>query len=370
MRVLHGGDGGDRLDARRRRPARPRPAHEGQPLPLHRVPRDPRVDHRVGARPGPRDRTARSGRRPERAPARRPAGRAGPRALHVRHRPHRSAHAARAVEPARPRAHHRDRHGRGRERSTGSSRSSRTAMLPSAGIRRHGTSTRPTTPTTPACSTTSCATSASASPRSSPRRPRSPRPRAGSSASTTRSSLPSSTPSSPAHRARPVIHPDRTPEDRVEQAERNVIQSIHGGYGDVDAALAASAASVSGEWRTSRVSHAQLETHGSIGWLDDDGRLVIRTSSQVPFLTRDALCSAFRAAAGTGARLHRAGRRRLRRQAGDVHRRPRRVRGAAHRAPGGVRDEPHRRVPAHRGAASDAGERSRSARTRTARSPR
>ena len=91
----------------------------------------------------------------------------------------------------------------------------------------------------------------------------------------------------------PVLHPDRTPEDRVEEAGRNVIQSIHGGFGDVEAALASSAASVSGEWRTSRVSHAQLETHGSIGWLDDDGRLVIRTSSQVPFLTRDALCRLF-----------------------------------------------------------------------------
>ena len=89
----------------------------------------------------------------------------------------------------------------------------------------------------------------------------------------------------------PVIHPGRTTDDRVEDAERNVIQSIHGGFGDVDAALATSAASVSGEWRTSRVSHAQLETHGSIGWVDDDGRLVIRTSSQVPFLTRDALCT-------------------------------------------------------------------------------
>ena len=41
------------------------------------------------------------------------------------------------------------------------------------------------------------------------------------------------------------------------------------------------------------MSHAQLETHGSIGWLDDDGRLVIRTSTQVPFLTRDALCALF-----------------------------------------------------------------------------
>jgi putative selenate reductase molybdopterin-binding subunit len=91
----------------------------------------------------------------------------------------------------------------------------------------------------------------------------------------------------------PVLHPGRTPEDRVEDASRNVIQSIHGGFGDVEAALAASAATVTGEWRTARVSHAQLETHGSIGWLDDEDRLVIRTSSQVPFLTRDALCSLF-----------------------------------------------------------------------------
>lgn len=91
----------------------------------------------------------------------------------------------------------------------------------------------------------------------------------------------------------PLIHPDRTPGDRVEDASRNLIQSIHGGYGDVDAALAASHTTVSGEWRTGRVSHAQLETHGSIGWLDADGRLVIRTSTQVPFLTRDALCHLF-----------------------------------------------------------------------------
>ena len=91
----------------------------------------------------------------------------------------------------------------------------------------------------------------------------------------------------------PLLHPDRTPEDRVEDASRNLVQSLHGGYGDVEGALAASAARVSGEWRTSRVSHAQLETHGSIGWLDEDGRLVIRTSTQVPFLTRDALCTLF-----------------------------------------------------------------------------
>ena len=81
----------------------------------------------------------------------------------------------------------------------------------------------------------------------------------------------------------PVLHPDLF--------GSNVVASLHDGVGgDVDQALADSDVTVHGEWRTQRVSHAQLETHGSLGWLDDDGRLVIRTSSQVPFLTRRTLC--------------------------------------------------------------------------------
>ncbi|WP_125130130.1 molybdopterin cofactor-binding domain-containing protein [Microbacterium sp. 10M-3C3] len=88
----------------------------------------------------------------------------------------------------------------------------------------------------------------------------------------------------------PLLHPDRTPQDRVAEAHRNVIASLHEEVGgDAAAALAASAVTVSGEWRTNRVSHAQLETHGALGWLDADGRLVIRASTQVPFLTRDEL---------------------------------------------------------------------------------
>jgi CO/xanthine dehydrogenase Mo-binding subunit/aerobic-type carbon monoxide dehydrogenase small subunit (CoxS/CutS family) len=92
----------------------------------------------------------------------------------------------------------------------------------------------------------------------------------------------------------PRVHPERTLDDRVADASRNVVAALHAGYGgDVDAALAASAVTVSGTWRTSRSIHAQLETHGSVGWLDDDGRLVIRSSTQVPFLTRDELCRLF-----------------------------------------------------------------------------
>lgn len=92
----------------------------------------------------------------------------------------------------------------------------------------------------------------------------------------------------------PLLHPDRTAEDRVADASRNVVAALHAGYGgDVDAALAASAVRVGGTWQTARVSHAQLETHGSVGWIDDDERLVIRSSTQVPFLTRDEIAHIF-----------------------------------------------------------------------------
>ena len=92
----------------------------------------------------------------------------------------------------------------------------------------------------------------------------------------------------------PLVHPHLTPDDRVAAASRNVIAELHDGFGgDVDAALADADVSVSGTWQTQRVSHAQLETHGSIGWLDDDGRLVIRSSTQVPFLTRDEIAHVF-----------------------------------------------------------------------------
>lgn len=92
----------------------------------------------------------------------------------------------------------------------------------------------------------------------------------------------------------PLLHPDRTPEERVMEAGRNVVAGFHTGHGgDIDTALAASHVTVTGEWRSSRVTHAALETHGSVGWLDEDGRLVIRSSTQVPFLARNELAHVF-----------------------------------------------------------------------------
>ena len=89
----------------------------------------------------------------------------------------------------------------------------------------------------------------------------------------------------------PLVHPERTPEERVADAGRNVVAAVHDGIGgDVGDALAKAEVVAGGSWQTHRVSHAQLETHATVGWLDETGRLVLRTSSQVPFLVRDELC--------------------------------------------------------------------------------
>ena len=90
----------------------------------------------------------------------------------------------------------------------------------------------------------------------------------------------------------PVLHPDRTPADGVARAADNVVAEVHGDIGDVDAAFAAPGAVVREQtYRIQRVQHAHLETHGCIAWVDEGGRLTVRTSTQTPFLTRDALCT-------------------------------------------------------------------------------
>ena len=91
----------------------------------------------------------------------------------------------------------------------------------------------------------------------------------------------------------PVIHPDKTPEHRVANAARNIVAETHGEYGDVASALAASAVTYEGTFTTQRVQHAALETHGGIAYVDADGVLTVRSSTQVPFLTRRTLADLF-----------------------------------------------------------------------------
>ena len=91
----------------------------------------------------------------------------------------------------------------------------------------------------------------------------------------------------------PVIHGDKTPEHRVANAQRNIVAETHGEFGDVAAALAQAAATYEGTFTTQRVQHAALETHGGLAWVGADGILNVRSSTQVPFLTRRTLADLF-----------------------------------------------------------------------------
>ena len=95
----------------------------------------------------------------------------------------------------------------------------------------------------------------------------------------------------------PQVHGDKldtAAEPRIADPAGNLVAQRHAELGDVGAGLRAAAAVVEGTWRTQRVAHASLETHAAVGWLDGGpidagGRLVVRTSTQVPFLVRDEL---------------------------------------------------------------------------------
>jgi CO/xanthine dehydrogenase Mo-binding subunit/aerobic-type carbon monoxide dehydrogenase small subunit (CoxS/CutS family) len=91
----------------------------------------------------------------------------------------------------------------------------------------------------------------------------------------------------------PALHSDKTPEHRVTNGQRNIVAETHGEYGDVAAALAQAAVTYEGTFTTQRVQHAALETHGGLAWIDATGVLNVRSSTQVPFLTRRALTEIF-----------------------------------------------------------------------------
>ncbi len=90
----------------------------------------------------------------------------------------------------------------------------------------------------------------------------------------------------------PMVH-DKDAESRIEEPARNVLAALHAGVGDVEAALAECVHVVEAEYETQRLHHAALETHGALAEIDADGTIVVRTSTQVPFLTRDALARLF-----------------------------------------------------------------------------
>ncbi len=88
----------------------------------------------------------------------------------------------------------------------------------------------------------------------------------------------------------PVLH-DK-PASRIADPARNVIASLRGRSGDVAAGFAAADRVAEVTCDLQRVQHAALETHCAIAWMDE-GRLVVRSSTQVPFLVRQGLADLF-----------------------------------------------------------------------------
>ncbi len=83
----------------------------------------------------------------------------------------------------------------------------------------------------------------------------------------------------------PVIH-DEEDTVGIYDAQRNIVHHIEAEVGDVDAAFAEADFIYEGEYYTPKQQHVHLEPHVTLTWWDENDRLVIYTSTQVPFHLR------------------------------------------------------------------------------------
>ncbi|GAA1135811.1 molybdopterin cofactor-binding domain-containing protein [Nesterenkonia lutea] len=99
----------------------------------------------------------------------------------------------------------------------------------------------------------------------------------------------------------PAVHSGKdSATHRILAPERNLVALASSSQGRAEAELsrlqegpASAGASYWGSFETHRTSHVALETHGCLGWIDDLGRVTLRSSTQVPFLVRRTLCRIF-----------------------------------------------------------------------------
>ncbi|MFI6048759.1 molybdopterin-dependent oxidoreductase [Streptomyces violascens] len=96
----------------------------------------------------------------------------------------------------------------------------------------------------------------------------------------------------------PMVHEGKGPEVRIARVENNVAGEVHGEIGCVADGFADADVIYEETFRTQRVQHASLETHGCVAYFEpkEDGtgeRLTVRSSTQTPFLTRRALCALY-----------------------------------------------------------------------------
>ncbi|MFL5624218.1 MAG: molybdopterin-dependent oxidoreductase [Ktedonobacteraceae bacterium] len=85
--------------------------------------------------------------------------------------------------------------------------------------------------------------------------------------------------------AAPRIHPE--PESyRIHDASRNVAAHLHAEVGNVERGFTESDLVVEGEYIVPQVQQTPIENHIVITYWDEDDRLVVRTSTQVPYHVR------------------------------------------------------------------------------------
>ena len=83
----------------------------------------------------------------------------------------------------------------------------------------------------------------------------------------------------------PIIH-DEEDTEGIYDAARNIVHHLEAEVGEPDIAFKNADDVFEGEYRTPKQQHAQMEPHVCITYFDEDNRLVVRTSTQVPFHVR------------------------------------------------------------------------------------
>jgi putative selenate reductase molybdopterin-binding subunit len=86
----------------------------------------------------------------------------------------------------------------------------------------------------------------------------------------------------------PVIH-DEKDAIGIKDPSRNLVAEVHALVGDINKGLAESDIIMEREYRVQQVQQASIEPHVCMTWWDEDDRLIVRTSTQVPFHVRRML---------------------------------------------------------------------------------
>jgi putative selenate reductase molybdopterin-binding subunit len=83
----------------------------------------------------------------------------------------------------------------------------------------------------------------------------------------------------------PIIH-DEPDVEKIHDPQRNIVHHMDAHAGDPDVQWGLADHIFEGEYRVHQVQQASIEPHVVVTWWDEDDRMIIRTSTQVPFHVR------------------------------------------------------------------------------------